>query len=94
MVSAITTNDSLATVAFTSSSYHGPAVDSSGNITVTGTLAKDSYVVSGTTYDTRGDTGTWTFTLTVTSAAQGQVRLQLFPLVLEWRPRGLFGKVV
>jgi hypothetical protein len=79
IISSITTNDTLATVSFTPSSDHGLAVDASGTITVTGLLAQGTYVVSGTTSDAVGDTGTWTFTLMVNSAAKGEARLELFP---------------
>jgi hypothetical protein len=79
IISAITTNDTLATVSFTPSSDHGLAVDASGTITVTGLLAEGAYVVSGTTSDVLGDTGTWTLTLTVNSAAKGDARLKLLP---------------
>ncbi len=79
IVSAITTNDSVGTVVFTPSSDHGLAVNDSGAITVTGNLAVGTYSVSGSTSDNLGDTGTWSFTLFVTSAVEGDSRLHLFP---------------
>jgi hypothetical protein len=42
-------------------------VDSSGEITAPKTLALGTYTVSGADSDTDGDTGTWTFTLIVSS---------------------------
>jgi uncharacterized repeat protein (TIGR02543 family) len=42
-------------------------VSSTGVITTTGTLAAGPYTVSGTDRDTSGDTGTWTYTLTVSN---------------------------
>jgi hypothetical protein len=50
-------------------------VSTSGHLTTTGTQAAGSYTVSGTTSDAFGDTGTFTYTLTVNpvvvSGAQG-----------------------
>jgi hypothetical protein len=43
-------------------------VSSSGAIKTGGTLPAGSYLLSGTTTDPDGDTGTWSFTLTVTSS--------------------------
>ena len=43
------------------------AVSSTRLITTTGSLTTGSYNVSGTDSDPRGDTGTWTYTLTVTA---------------------------
>lgn len=40
-----------------------------GAMATTGTLALGTYSVSGTVSDTNGDTGAWTFTLTVTGSA-------------------------
>ena len=42
-------------------------VSSSGKITTTGTLAAGTYTASGTTADAFGDTGTFTYTLTVSA---------------------------
>ena len=44
-------------------------ISSSGAVTTAGALPAGSYAVSGTTSDTFGDTGTWTYTLTVDEAA-------------------------
>ena len=41
-------------------------VDSSGNVSTTGTLSIGTYTASGTTSDSLGDTGTFTYTLIVT----------------------------
>ena len=43
-------------------------VNSSGMITAAATLAPGTYTVSGSDSDTAGDSGTWSFTLTVTGA--------------------------
>jgi hypothetical protein len=48
------------------------AVSSSGAITTTGVLVLGSYTVSGTDSDVYGDTGTWTYTLTVHAAGIDQ----------------------
>ena len=48
------------------SSYLSLASD--GTITTTGTLPAGTYTISGTTTDAYGDTGTWSFTLTVTAS--------------------------
>jgi hypothetical protein len=42
-------------------------VSSNGEITTTGTLSSGKYTVSGTDHDSYGDTGSWNYTLTVTS---------------------------
>ena len=42
-------------------------VSGTGGVTTTGTLAANTYTVSGTDHDTKGDTGTWSFALTVTA---------------------------
>jgi hypothetical protein len=64
--SQLTTSGNLTAVTFvttvTSTSVH---VSGLGAITTTGALAANGYTVSGTDTDTRGDSGTWTFTLTV-----------------------------
>jgi hypothetical protein len=43
-------------------------VDSTGGILASTSLAPGSYVVSGTDSDTNGDTGTWSFDLTISPA--------------------------
>jgi hypothetical protein len=56
------------------------SISSSGKITVVGgPLKAGSYTVSGTVTDSLGDTGTWTFTLTVTCASKGTSSLKLSP---------------
>jgi hypothetical protein len=47
----------------------GIKVSSGGKITTTGTLAEGIYTATGTTSDAFGDTGTFTYTLTVTSVS-------------------------
>jgi hypothetical protein len=47
----------------------GIKVSSGGKITTTGTLAEGIYTATGTTSDAFGDTGTFTYTLTVTFVA-------------------------
>ncbi len=57
----------------TSSTYsNSVVVNSSGLLSVTGSLAAGSYTVSGTTRDGLGDTGTWTYTLFVTDGTLTQ----------------------
>ena len=73
VASSITTNDTLGPVTFTASSDNGLSVNTSGQITVTGTLAKGTYVVSGSTSDAFGDAGTYSFTLTVNPAGITQI---------------------
>jgi len=64
---ALAVENNVGPVAFvTTASSTGLTVSSSGVISVTGTLAAGSYSVSGTDSDGRGDTGTWTYSLTVT----------------------------
>ena len=47
-------------------------VSTSGKVTTKGTLAAGSYTVSGAATDIYGDSGTWTFTLTVTAVTLAQ----------------------
>lgn len=66
----IATSGNLGAVTFTTTAPSaGLAVNSSGAITTTGTLAPGSYTASGTDTDAYGDTGTWTYTLTVAANA-------------------------
>ncbi|MGC1419875.1 MAG: InlB B-repeat-containing protein [Acidimicrobiales bacterium] len=53
----------------TTTSNAGLTVANSGAITTTGSLAVGSYTVAGTVSDVSGDTGTWTYTLTVNNPA-------------------------
>lgn len=56
-------------VASGESSPTGLAVNSTGNgIVTTGTLAANTYTISGNDSDGSGDTGTWTYTLDVTAS--------------------------
>jgi hypothetical protein len=58
---------SSGTVAYTvTSSNSHLKVSGSGVITTLGSLITGNYTVSGTDIDSIGDTGTWTYTLTVT----------------------------
>ncbi len=52
-----------------SGSGAGLSVSSAGQITTTGTLAAGTYTASGTTGDAYGDTGTFSYTLTVSSVS-------------------------
>ena len=52
----------------TTSSSAGLNVSKDGVITTSGALAKGSYTVSGTDGDASGDTGAWTYTLTVNAS--------------------------
>jgi uncharacterized repeat protein (TIGR02543 family) len=63
--SILVTNNSGAVTFTTTVTNSALSVSTSGAVTTTGTLAVSVYTVSGTDRDTNGDTGTWTFTLTV-----------------------------
>jgi uncharacterized repeat protein (TIGR02543 family) len=64
---ALTVENNSGTVTFvTTTSSTGLKVSSAGVISVTGSLPAGTYTVSGTDSDVHGDTGTWTYTLTVT----------------------------
>ena len=52
----------------TTTSSSGLSVSETGVITTTGALVAGTYTVSGTDGDTAGDTGVWTYTLTVNTA--------------------------
>jgi putative nucleotidyltransferase with HDIG domain len=61
------------TVSFTTTSpIANLSVASSGAITTSGTLAAGSYTVSGTDADSYGDSGTWSYTLTVNAVPINQ----------------------
>ncbi len=67
---ALTVEDSSGAVTFvTTTSSTGLRVSAAGVISVTGPLTAGTYTVSGTDSDTNGDTGTWTYTLTVNGVA-------------------------
>jgi hypothetical protein len=53
-------------------SYRNVTVSPSGAITIASGLADGSYSISGTDVDSVGDTGTWTFTLLITSGTLTQ----------------------
>ena len=61
----ITVANNLGAVTFTQTSTPDSLTISGDQIATTGKLAVSVYTVSGTDRDTNGDTGTWTFTLTV-----------------------------
>jgi outer membrane protein OmpA-like peptidoglycan-associated protein len=66
----IATSGNVGPVTFvTTVANSGLNVSGSGVISTTGTLAPGPYAVSGTDSDTNGDTGTWSYTLTVTAPA-------------------------
>lgn len=66
-----TTLNSSAVTYVTSASSTGLSVSSTGAVSTTGLLAPGPYTVSGTDSDTLGDTGVWSYTLTVTSPSGG-----------------------
>ncbi len=64
----ITVQGNSGSVVFvTTTTSSGLSVSSSGLISTTGPLSAGAYSVSGTDSDALGDTGTWTFSLTVTA---------------------------
>jgi hypothetical protein len=66
----ISVDGSTGTVTFvTTSPSSGVIVSSSGLISTTGPLDAGTYSASGTDSDTHGDTGTWSFSLTVTAVS-------------------------
>lgn len=50
----------------------GLSVDSTGNVSTTGTLAENIYTLTGTDSDLSSDTGTWTYILTVNAVTIAQ----------------------
>jgi uncharacterized repeat protein (TIGR02543 family) len=67
----ITVEDNTGAVTFvTTKSSAGLVVSASGLISTTGPHTTGTYTVSGTDRDSGGDTGTWTYTLTVTSVLE------------------------
>ena len=67
----LTVTNASGVVGFTETSsadFTDVVVNSSGAISAATTLAPGTYTVSGTDGDTRGDTGTWSFALTVNPA--------------------------
>ena len=65
----IATSGNVGTVTFvTTTSSPALSVSSSGVITTTGALSAGVYTVSGTDHDSNGDTGAWSYSLTVTGA--------------------------
>jgi len=70
---AVTGNTATVTYAETVSPASGDVlVSATGAVTTKGTLRTGTYTVSGTTGDTNGDTGTWTYTLKVTAVTISQ----------------------
>lgn len=64
---AVTGSSGAVTYVVTSPNNHLKVTPSGTVITVDGPLAVGTYTVSGTDSDTLGDTGTWSYTLTVTT---------------------------
>ncbi len=74
----LTTTGNTGAVTFTTSSAPpgsagGIRVSSSGVVTTTGALSAGTYKASGTDSDSSGDTGTWSFSLTVAATAITQI---------------------
>ena len=67
-----TANASGAVTYTTTGSSTALSVSSSGHVTTTGVQAVGAYTASGTDTDTGGDSGTWSFTLSVTPATLAQ----------------------
>ncbi len=63
-----TTGQAGSVIFHTTTSVTGITVSSVGGVTVTQTLASGTYKVSGTDADAYGNSGTWSFTLTVSYA--------------------------
>jgi outer membrane protein OmpA-like peptidoglycan-associated protein len=61
--------DGAFAVSFSVASAQGLSVDAAGHLVTTGTLGAGLHTVSGTTSDAYGDTGTYSFALTVTAVA-------------------------
>jgi uncharacterized repeat protein (TIGR02543 family) len=66
---ALTASGATGAVTFVATSTAKGLALINGAITTTGALASGTYVISGTDSDTHGDTGTWTFSLTVSVGA-------------------------
>jgi outer membrane protein OmpA-like peptidoglycan-associated protein len=65
-VGPLTVTNGKGVITFTTTAVGtGLSVSTGGAVTTTGALAVGKYTVSGTDTDPAGDTGTWTFTLTV-----------------------------
>ena len=76
----LTTTGNSGPVRFTTTSTTAPhgssggiKVSSTGAVTTTGVLAVGTYTVSGTDSDSSGDTGTWSYSLTVSATAITQI---------------------
>src|ERR1039458_9043030 len=70
------TSGGTGAVSFATTSASSPAglvVSSSGAVSTTGTLSADTYTISDTDADTYGDTGTWSYSLTVSATAINQL---------------------
>ncbi|MGA7834586.1 MAG: InlB B-repeat-containing protein [Acidimicrobiales bacterium] len=71
---SITVAHSVGAVTFvTTTTSPGLSVSGGGLITTTGSLVPGTYTVSGTDSDAKGDTGTWTYTLTVTAVGKSTI---------------------
>ena len=64
----LTVTNNVGAVTFAATSTSAGLVLSGNQISTTGALSLGHYTISGTDNDPSGDTGTWTFTLTVTNA--------------------------
>jgi major membrane immunogen (membrane-anchored lipoprotein) len=65
----VTGDDGAGVTFVTTSGSSGLTVSTGGLIETTGTLDEDSYTASGTDVDGSGDTGTWSYSLTVSATA-------------------------
>lgn len=68
LTTQINTTGNNGSVTFTTTAGSAFTVGTSGIVAVPATLIPGSYTVSGTDADTSGDTGTWSFTVSVTPA--------------------------
>ena len=69
----VTGDDNQGVTFVTTSSSSGLTVSTGGLIESTGTLDEGTYTASGTDADGSGDTGTWSYSLTVSATAIAQV---------------------
>ena len=68
VIGPIVVDNAVGTVTYvTTTSSGGLSVSQSGDITTSGTLVAGIYTVSGTDSDSSGDSGTWTYSLTVSN---------------------------
>ncbi len=81
-----TTGNSGAVTFVTTVTSPSVTVSGSGAVTTTSALAANTYTVSGTDLDAFGDTGTWSFLLTVTAVTlnQSSFTSNTFPAGTAW----------